>query len=867
LEPKYDHKKVEPKWQRYWSDHRLFEVDESAPRDKKYYVLEMFPYPSGRIHMGHVRNYAIGDVLARFKFMRGYNVLHPMGWDAFGLPAENAAIEHGVHPAEWTRRNIDRMRDQLKRMGLSYDWSRELATCDPEYYKWEQQVFIRLLEKGLAYKKKSPVNWCPACATVLANEQVEAGLCWRCGTEVTQRELEQWYLKITDYAEELLEWCDKLEGWPERVLAMQRNWIGKSVGANIDFPLEEPVEADGETIEKIRVFTTRQDTVFGATFMSIAPEHPLSKALARGRPQEKEVNEFVDRVVAEDKVKRGREDYEKEGVFTGAYCINPMTGARMKIFVANFVLMEYGTGCVMAVPAHDQRDFEFARKYELPVIVVVRPEEGDELAPETMTEAWEGPGRLVNSGDYNGMTDEEAREAIAEMLEREGKGGKSVNWRLRDWLVSRQRYWGTPVPVVYCEKCGIRPVRDEDLPVRLPENVQISGMGTSPLENVPGFVNTTCPDCGGPARRDTDTFDTFMESNWYYIRYCCPDYAEGMVDRKRVEYWMNVDQYIGGIEHAILHLLYSRFYTKLLRDLGMFDIDEPFRNLLTQGMVCKETVSCPEHGYLYPEESVDGKCAKCGKPVLIGRKEKMSKSKRNVVDPEELLDRYGADTARLFCLFASPPERDLDWSDEGVAGCERFLYRVWKLVYENLDVTRGAGETDPDKLEGDALALWRETHTTIDAVTRDIEERFHFNTAIAKIMSFANRIGELAPEVRKDESGAAVLAESLRTMAMLLAPFAPHIAEELWESMGEEPSVSLKPWPTADPRGLEREQMLIVVQVNGKLRGKLTVPVGTDPDEIKEAARNEKSVLKHIQGKQVKKVIYVPNKLVNIVAA
>ncbi len=867
MEPKYEHKKVEPRWQRYWNENRTFEVDESAPRDKKYYVLEMFPYPSGRIHMGHVRNYAIGDVVARFKFMRGYNVLHPMGWDAFGLPAENAAIEHGVHPAEWTRQNIDRMRDQLKRMGLSYDWSRELATCDPGYYKWEQRVFIRLLEKGLAYKKKSPVNWCPRCATVLANEQVEAGLCWRCGAEVTQRELEQWYLKITDYAEELLEWCDKLTGWPERVLAMQRNWIGKSTGANIDFPLEESVEVDGETVEKIRVFTTRQDTVFGATFMSVAPEHPLSKTLAKGRPQEKEVNAFVDRVVAEDKVKRTREDYEKEGVFTGAYCANPVTGARMKIFVANFVLMEYGTGCVMAVPAHDQRDFEFAQKYELPVIVVVRPEEGEELTSDTMTEAWEGPGKLVNSGEYNGMTDEEAREAIADMLERKGKGGKSVNWRLRDWLVSRQRYWGAPVPVVYCDKCGMAPVKDEDLPVALPENVDISGLGGSPLENVPEFVNTECPGCGGPAKRDTDTFDTFMESNWYYIRYCCPDYQEGMVDKKRAEYWMNVDQYIGGIEHAILHLLYSRFYTKLLRDLGMFDVDEPFQNLLTQGMVCKETMSCPEHGYLYPEETSDGKCAKCGKPVEIGRKEKMSKSKRNVVDPEELLERYGADTARLFCLFASPPERDLDWSEEGVAGCERFLNRVWKLVYDNLDVAREEGEADPDKLEGDALALWRETHTTIDAVTTDIEERFHFNTAIAKIMSFANRIGELASKVREDESGKAALAEALKTLAVLLAPFAPHIAEELWENMGEEPGVSLKKWPQADSRGLEREEMLIVVQVNGKLRGKMTVPVDAEPDVIKEAAQKEDGVVKHIEGKQVKKVIYVPNKLVNIVAA
>ncbi len=867
MEARYDHKNVERKWQEYWEKNDLFEVDERAPSDKKYYVLEMFPYPSGRIHMGHVRNYAIGDVVARYKVMRGYNVIHPMGWDAFGLPAENAAIDHGVHPAKWTRENIDTMRAQLKRMGLSYDWKREFATCDPDYYKWEQLIFIRLIEKGIAYKKKSPVNWCPTCATVLANEQVEQGLCWRCETMVEEKELDQWYLKITDYAEELLEWCDKLTGWPERVLTMQRNWIGKSIGGDIDFAIEEPVVVSGERMEAIRVFTTRQDTVFGATFMSLAAEHPLCLALADGKPEQKEVEEFVARVKADDKIKRTSQDYEKEGVFTGAYCINPMTGARMPIFVANFVLMEYGTGCVMAVPSHDQRDFEFAKKYDLPIIVVVQPKDAEPLESETMTEAWEGPGTLVNSGRFNGMTDDKARAAINDDLERKGKGGPSINWRLRDWLVSRQRYWGAPVPVVYCDKCGMQPVKEKDLPVELPENVEITGKGGSPLAKVPEFVNTTCPKCGGPAKRDTDTFDTFMESNWYFVRFCCPDYTEGMVDRDRAEYWMNVDQYIGGIEHAILHLLYARFYIKLLRDLGLMNVDEPFENLLTQGMVCKETFSCPTHGYLYPEENKGGKCSHCGAPVEVGRKVKMSKSMRNVVDPEKLLDRYGADTARMFCLFASPPERDLDWSDEGVAGSERFLNRVWRIVYDNLDAIRGAGDIDPEKFEGPARELWQETHRTIDGVTHDIEERFHFNTSIAKIMTLSNRIGELAPEAAQSEAGRAALADAVRTMVVLLSPFAPHFAEELWEAVGEKPSVAKAPWPEADPKALEREEMLIVVQVNGKLRGRITVGADADAEEIKNAAQKEEGVLKHTKGKNIKKVIYVPGKLVNVVVS
>lgn len=865
MNPKYEHRQVESKWQKHWADAKAFEVDESAPREKKYYLLEMFPYPSGRIHMGHVRNYAIGDVVARYKMMQGFNVLHPMGWDAFGLPAENAAIEHGLHPAKWTRDNIARMRDQLKKLGLSYDWSRELATCDPEYYKWEQLVFIQMLERGLAYKKKASVNWCPSCNTVLANEQVEQGLCYRCETPVEQTNLEQWFLKITDYADELLEWCDKLKGWPERVLTMQRNWIGKSYGAEIKFPLELPIIVDGEEWSHITVFTTRHDTVFGATFMSLAPEHPLVIPLAERGGRKDEISAFVRRVISEDKIKRSSEDYEKEGMFTGAYCLNPMTGWKMPIYVANFVLMEYGSGAVMAVPAHDQRDFEFAKKYNLPIKVVVQPKEGDQLDEKTMEQAWEGAGVLVNSGPLNGLDDDKARERMAEILAKEGKGRATVSWRIRDWLVSRQRYWGAPIPVVYCDKCGMKPVKIEDLPVELPENVEITGKGGSPLAKVESFVNTTCPVCGGPARRETDTFDTFMESNWYFLRFCSPHYDKGVIDRKKVDYWMPVEQYIGGIEHAILHLLYSRFYTKVLRDLGYIGIDEPFQNLLTQGMVCKETQKCPTHGYLYPEEVKDGKCVKCDSPIEVGRKVKMSKSLRNVVDPEELIDKYGADTARLFCLFAAPPEKDLDWSDEGVAGCERFLQRLWRFVYDNLDSLKNASALDKSKLEGPAKILWQETNRALHSVTIDIEERFHFNTAIAKIMTLMNRISELAPQCIETGIGKSVLRFAVQTLLVMLNPFAPHITEELWEALGMTKEIFRGSWPSPDPDALEKEELLIVVQVNGKLRGRITVSADASEAEIKRNALEDASVQKHISGKEVRKVIYVTGKLVNIV--
>lgn len=863
MNPKYNPKEIEEKWQKIWENEKIFKITED-PNKKKYYLLEMFPYPSGKIHMGHVRNYSIGDVLARYKKMRGFNVLHPMGWDAFGMPAENAAIEHGVHPAKWTYDNIEYMKRQLKRMGFSYDWDREFATCDVSYYKWEQLFFLKMYEKGLVYKKKSYVNWCEICKTVLANEQVMPdGTCWRGHSDdpgVIQKELDQWFFKITAYAEQLLDWCDKLPGWPERVLTMQKNWIGKSIGAEIHFPIENSKDF-------IKVFTTRQDTVFGATFMSLAPEHPLALTLSKGTPQEDEVRRFVERMRRQDWMKR-RSSTEKEGVFTGAYCINPMTGRKMPIFIANFVLMEYGTGAVMAVPTHDQRDFEFAKMYGLPMIVVVQPKD-KRLEVETMTEAYEGEGFLVNSGQFDGMYSVDAREAISKYLEEKGVGGKKVSYRLRDWGISRQRYWGTPIPIIYCDSCGIVPVPEEELPVILPFNVEVTGMGESPLANIKEFVETRCPKCGQKARRETDTMDTFVESSWYFERFACPDYKEGPLDRKRVDYWMPVDQYIGGIEHAILHLLYSRFFTRVLKEMGYVNVEEPFTNLLTQGMVCKEVYECYKDGYLFPEDvesREDGlHCRKCGSKVPSGRIEKMSKSKKNVVDPEYLIERFGADTARMFCLFASPPEKDLEWSDQGVEGSSRFLHRVWRLVYEKnhelKDITpiaRGSA------LDGDLKSLRQKVHKTIKKVTDDIE-RFHFNTAISAIMELVNEINNSTIKDQNDELSKKVMREAIETVILLLSPFVPHISEELWQVMGYNESIIKHPWPSYDPNAIQEDEILIVIQINGKLRDRMIVPASFGEDEIKVSALNSERVRKFIQGKEIKKIIVVPNKLVNIV--
>ncbi len=873
MEERYDPISIEARWQAFWEDKGVFRVNEDISKEK-YYLLEMFPYPSGKIHMGHVRNYTIGDVIARYKMMRGFNVLHPMGWDAFGMPAENAAIANNTHPAGWTYDNIDTMRIQLKQIGFSYDWDRELATCHPEYYRWEQWLFIKMFEKKMVYRKEAYVNWCGTCQTVLANEQVEAGLCWRCGKEVVQKKLWQWFFKITDYADDLLDYCDQLPGWPEKVTTMQKNWIGKSFGAEIRFPIENSDEV-------ITVFTTRQDTVFGATFMCLAPEHPLVPELSKGGEHEKEVLGFIDKMSKQDRSAKGVESYEKEGVFTGAFCINPMTGNRIPVYTANFALMEYGTGAVMCVPAHDQRDFEFAKKYGLDIVVVIQPK-GKTLDSSVMTEAYIEDGVQVNSGEFDGLLNRKAMDKIADYLEAHDLGRKTVNFRLRDWGISRQRYWGAPIPMIHCEKCGVVPVPEDQLPVVLPEDADLLEGGGSPLSSLDYFKKTACPACGNTdAERDTDTMDTFVESSWYFLRYCSPKYDKGMFDREAVKYWMSVDQYIGGVEHAILHLLYSRYFTRVLKDLGFVDFKEPFTRLLTQGMVCKETVSCPEHGFLFPEETVyketDPQCTKCGKPADFGRVEKMSKSKKNVIDPNILLKKYGADTTRLFCLFAAPPEKDLEWSEQGVEGGARFLNRVWRLAVDWIPVIKEVDGFNgkPSELSGKLLELYQKVHQTTKKVTNDIDERFHFNTAISAVMELVNVMYALFPEnsgkdksnslkdLKPEETG--VMKSALETVILLLSPVVPHFSEELWQALGGTPSILSVSWPKYNEDALVSDEMLIVIQVNGKLRGKFTISADADDDALKEAALSHDQAKKFIDGKEIRKVIVVKKKLVNIV--
>lgn len=858
---KYEPHQVEAKWQRRWEEAKVFEVS-TDPSRPKFYLLEMFPYPSGRIHMGHVRNYSIGDVMARFRRMQGYNVLHPMGWDAFGLPAENAAIDQKVHPAVWTFQNIEFMRNQLKRLGYSYDWSREFATCTPEYYKWNQWVFLKMFERGLAVRKKGFVNWCPSCQTVLANEQVEAGLCWRCNTEVTQKELEQWFLKITAYAEELLQGCrDLAGGWPERVLTMQSNWIGKSYGAEVDFPL-------AGSSGSIRIYTTRQDTLYGATFMVLAPEHPMAKELCVGTSQEAKVIEFIERQSRVEKFVREAESTEKEGVFTGKWAVNPLTGEQIPIWVANFVLMEYGTGAIMAVPAHDQRDLDFARKYSLPVRVVIQPPDGT-LDQETMTVAYTEEGRLIQSGPFDGMPSSQAREAIGEYLEQRGIGRRTVNYRLRDWGISRQRYWGTPIPMIYCQNCGTVPVPYDQLPVILPLHLDLLEGGRSPLPASEEFLRVACPKCGSQGRRETDTMDTFVDSSWYFGRYTCPHYTQGPLDPEQVGYWMPVDQYIGGIEHAILHLLYSRFWTMFMRDLGFYKEGEPYRRLLTQGMVCKESHYCPQHEYLFPEEVEEKEgmvhCLKCGSPVRVGRVEKMSKSKKNVVDPDTIVGRYGADTVRLFCLSDSPPEKDLEWSDQNVEGCYRFLHRFWNTVCDRLEAVKGVesyrGQLPPP---GPARSLLQATHATIKKVTEEIEERYHLNTAISAIRTLVNQIQELEPG-GLDPRTKSVLRLALETALVLLYPFVPHICEELWERLGQAESLVDYPWPAWDQAMLVQDKVQVVVQINGKVRAQLTLPSGASQEDVLEAALADPRVRKHTGGKSPRKVVHVPDRLLSLV--
>ena len=864
MDSRYQPQAIEAKWQRRWQADQLFKVTE-APAREKYYLLEMFPYPSGKIHMGHVRNYTIGDVVARYKRMRGFNVLHPMGWDAFGMPAENAAIANNTHPARWTYDNIDTMRAQLKRMGFSYDWDRELATCRPEYYRWEQWLFLRMVERGMAYRKESYVNWCEPCQTVLANEQVEAGMCWRCGKPVRQKKLWQWFFKITDFAEDLLVHCDQLPGWPDKVTTMQRNWIGKSVGAEIRFAVEGR-EAS------ISVFTTRPDTIFGATFMCLAPEHPLVPELCAGTDQEAAVTAFIERISLQDRSSKAIENYEKEGVFTGAHCINPMNGRRMPIYTANFALMEYGTGAVMSVPAHDQRDFDFARKYGLPVVVVVNPPDAA-LNGETMTEAYAADGTMVNSGDFDGMGNRDAIAAINDALAARGIGQPTVSFRLRDWGISRQRYWGAPIPMIHCPDCGVVPVPEADLPIVLPEDAHLLDGGRSPLPILDAFARTTCPRCGRTdARRETDTMDTFVESSWYFERYCSPRCDTAMFDPKAVDYWMPVDQYIGGVEHAILHLLYSRYFTRVLETLGLVTFKEPFTRLLTQGMVCKETTACAEHGFLFPEQVIDtpdGRrtCHACGREVTVGRVEKMSKSKKNVIDPNVLLDQYGADTTRLFCLFAAPPERDLEWSEQGVDGSYRFLQRVWRLAQRWLPAVADADgtPTDVDGLDAPLKELHRKTHATIKRVTQDIEERFHFNTVISAVMELVNHMQSLDDALEPDDDARRVIRFALESAVLLLSPIVPHFCEELWEALGHDRSVLLSPWPAYDEAATISDTVEIVIQVNGKLRSRFNAALDEDPETLKKTALADARVAAFTDGKPVKKVIAIKNKLVNIV--
>ena len=818
----YPFREIETKWQRLWEETGLFRVREEPGRPK-YYCLEMFPYPSGRIHMGHVRNYAIGDAITRYKRMRGYNVLHPMGWDAFGLPAENAAIDNGVHPAVWTYENIATMKAQMKTLGISYDWDREVATCDPEYYRWEQLIFIKMFERGLAYRKSARVNWCPSCQTVLANEQVEAGRCWRCDSEVVIKEIEGWYFKITAYAEELLEWCDRLTGWPERVLTMQRNWIGRSEGAEFDLPVA------GRPGLAIRVFTTRPDTSFGMTYAVLAPEHPLVDQLVIDPPEREAVSAFRAEVARETEIERLATDRPKRGLRLRARAVNPFNGAEVPLFLADYVLMGYGTGAIMAVPGEDQRDWDFAKAHGLPIIETVQRPVG------WTGEAYSGDGAKINSGFLDGLTVAEAKRKSIDWLVAQGLGVAKVNYRLRDWGISRQRYWGAPIPIVYCPTDGTVPERPERLPVVLPQDVQITGKGGSPIADVPGFVNTTCPRCGGPARRETDTMDTFVDSAWYFLRFCSPKHAGGLAEADAVHYWMPVDQYTGGIEHAILHLLYARFYTKVLRDLGYFKLDEPFQNLFTQGMVVKDGA-------------------------------KMSKSKGNVVSPDDFIMTYGADTGRVFELFMAPPEKDLEWSDQGVEGAFRFLNRVWRFFQANRAALASVPPR-PGDLSAPGRAFRRTVHETIQRVTTDIDD-FHFNTAISALHELVNAMHAFATEsldrAAADER-ASLLGESIDTLVRLLAPFAPHLAEELWEQLGHQDSVFRTSWPAADPTALEREAVQVVVQVDGRVRTRLVVPPEMAEDRLRTEALADEKVRPWLRSREVARVVVVPGRLVNIV--
>lgn len=801
----YNFKEVESKWQKIWKDNNQYKMDTAQTEKPNYYTLEMFPYPSGKIHMGHVRNYSIGDVVARFKKMEGYNVLHPMGWDSFGLPAENAAIKHGIHPHKWTMENIEEMKEQLNLLGISYDWDKEVATSTPEYYRFTQEIFLKFLEHGLAYKKKSYVNWCPSCETVLANEQVVQGACERCKATVLKKDLEQWYFKTTEFAEELLNDLDILDGWPEKVKTMQKNWIGKSTGADLVFDI------DG-TDKSMTVFTTRPDTTYGVTYMVLAPEHELVKELVAGTEYEADVEAFVQKMHTMTEIERTAADVEKEGMFIGRYVINPLNGKKVPLWIANYVLVEYGTGAIMAVPAHDERDRDFAEKYNLDIIDVITEDN-----------------KMINSEEFNGLDASEGFEGIIDKLEKEGRGKRTINYRLRDWLVSRQRYWGCPIPVVYCDECGIVPVKKEDLPVLLPTDVEFTGKGESPLTTSKQFMSTTCPHCGKPARREVDTMDTFVDSSWYFLRYVDSNNENEPFSKELVNRWYPVDQYIGGVEHAIMHLLYARWFVKAFKSMGMVDFNEPFKNLLTQGMVL-----------------MDGS--------------KMSKSKGNTVSPMDIIDEYGADTARLFVLFAAPPERDLDWSEQGVDGCFRFLNRVYRLVDELADVVKK--DVEFGELNSQDKDMRYTIHSTLKKVTADLSEKFGFNTAISALMELIN---DMYKYKELDNINEAVIKEGVQTIVTIIAPFAPHLGEELWTMIGKEGSVFDIDWPKYDEKALVKDEIEVVVQVNGKVRGKLTVNSNISKDEMEKVALEDEKIKGLVEGKTIVKVVAVPKKLVNIV--
>jgi leucyl-tRNA synthetase len=837
MDENYPFRNIEKKWQDFWDDSGAF-VTDLAAAENPYYCLMMFPYPSGRLHVGHGRNYIIGDAVARYKKMQGFDVLTPMGWDAFGLPAENAAIKTGTPPAEYTGANIATMKEQLRAWGCMYDWEKEVTSCLPDYYTWTQWLFIQFYKKGLAYRHNSNVNWCPSCATVLANEQVIDGACERCDSEVEQKAMEQWFFRITEYAQRLLDDLDTLDGWPERVKTMQKNWIGRSEGTEVDFAIVPREDGTGDNIDQITCYTTRVDTIYGCTYMALAPEHPELKNLVRGLPQEAEVLDFIRESSRLTNLDREADEVEKAGKFTGRYLINPYNGERIELWVGNYVLM-YGTGAVMAVPAHDTRDFAFAKKYGLPIRLSIQDPESA-LVLEEMEDAYTEEGTCVDSGPFSGVNNREAIRQMTEHAEKEGFGRGTVNFRLRDWLISRQRYWGAPIPMVYCEDCGVVPVNEADLPVLLPSDVEFRAEGESPLKGSDTFMNCACPACGKSARRESDTMDTFVDSSWYFLRYLSANDGTQAIDTPIADKWMPVKQYIGGIEHAILHLLYARFFTKVCKDLGLVGFDEPFSQLFTQGMICKKG----------PD----------------GNLHKMSKSKGNVVSPEELLEKYGADTVRLYTLFIGPPEKEAEWQDSGVEGAYRFLKRIWRRVAENRDLLSSVEGRHPvlEEMAEAERGLYRKTHEVIQQITRGLDGAFTFNTAIAAIMELMNAVDHL--RISDDSSDAAkiVFRDAVENVVLLISPFAPHIAEELWTELGHEPGIMQADWPIVNEEALKRDEIELVVQVNGKTRDKITVASEASKDEIEAAAAAAPNVAKWTEGKTVRKIIVVPGRLVNI---